>query len=160
VHSALQSIRTGERGQADVWREQRIAAPAEPPNQRRPRPDLAVPRDHDPGRYAGDDCGARVLLERSRAGADGGVSRVLFAARSAVPKFTTLYEIGATLAAKKPKLVELARLLDDREKFIVPDGSIEFTGLREGIETRNLDFAYSDEVAVLKGISVRFAKVR
>ncbi|MBP1684716.1 MAG: msbA [Deltaproteobacteria bacterium] len=81
-----------------------------------------------------------------------------FAARSAVPKFTTLYEIGATLAAKKPKLVELARLLDDREKFIVPDGAIEFTGLREGIETRNLDFAYSDEVAVLKGISVRFAK--
>ncbi|MFN8625048.1 MAG: ABC transporter ATP-binding protein [Candidatus Binatia bacterium] len=81
-----------------------------------------------------------------------------FAARAAVPKFTTLYEIRATLAAKKPKLAELARLLDDREKFIVPDGAVEFTGLQDGIETGNLNFAYRDEVAVLNGISVRFAR--
>jgi len=81
-----------------------------------------------------------------------------FAARSAVPKFTTLYEIGVTLAGKRPKLAELARLLDDREKFIVPDGAIEFTGLRDGIETRHLSFGYREDVTVLRDISVRFAK--
>jgi len=81
-----------------------------------------------------------------------------YAARSAVPKFSSLYEIGVTLAAKTPKLAELARVLDDEEKFIVPDGPVELPGFHQAIEVRDLRFAYRDDVPVLKGLSVTFSK--
>jgi len=81
-----------------------------------------------------------------------------FAVRAALPKFTSLYDIRMTLAAKKPRLADLATLLEDEGKFVVHEGSVEVGGLREGIEIRNLRFGYRDAVPVLDGISVVFRK--
>jgi subfamily B ATP-binding cassette protein MsbA len=83
-----------------------------------------------------------------------------YAARAAVPKFASLYEIRATVAARTPRLAELARLLDDDEKFIVADGHVEFSGLGESIEIRNLHFAYRDGLPVLKGLNVTISRGR
>ncbi len=81
-----------------------------------------------------------------------------FAVRAALPKFTSLYEIGVTLAAKKPKLADLATLLDDEGKFIVNDGTQSLDNFDNAIELRDLRFGYRDEVTVLDGISTSFRK--
>lgn len=81
-----------------------------------------------------------------------------FAVRSALPRFTALYEIRVALAAKRAKLTDLAALLDDEGKFLVRDGSVEFEALREGIAVRDLRFGYRDGVTVLDGIHIAFPK--
>ncbi len=81
-----------------------------------------------------------------------------FAVRAALPRFMGLYEVLVAVAAKRPKLAELARLLDDGEKHIVPGGSIPFGGLERGISVHDLRFEYLPGVPVLDGVTAEFPK--
>ncbi len=76
-----------------------------------------------------------------------------FAARAAVPKFTALQEARVALAAKKPKLAELGRLLDDDAKYVVPDGAVSFSGLERDIRLQDLHFGYPGGAPVLRGVT-------
>ena len=77
-----------------------------------------------------------------------------YAARGAVPRFAALYEIGNTVAARQPRLRELATLLDDDDKGYVPEGTREWQGLREGISIRDLRFTYREAPPALDGLTL------
>jgi subfamily B ATP-binding cassette protein MsbA len=79
-----------------------------------------------------------------------------FAARAAMPMFTGLQTARAAIAAKKPRIAALTRLLDDGDKFSVADGSVDFTGLQRSIVVRDLHFGYADDRPVLKGVNATF----
>lgn len=104
-------------------------------------------------------------LAASIAGDDGaerlaGFLVFFYVVRLALPRLTALQERLTTLAMRGPRLGELGRLLDDSDKYIVPDGGVPFTGLRDAIEVRDLSFEYVPGVPVLRGVSARFGHGR
>ncbi|MFA5336716.1 MAG: ABC transporter ATP-binding protein [Candidatus Omnitrophota bacterium] len=61
--------------------------------------------------------------------------------------------IKNSLATISGPVSEIKKIFDDEGKFFVVDGEREFTGLKNGIELRNLTFSYVDNVQVLKNFS-------
>ncbi len=55
-------------------------------------------------------------------------------------------------------LYEVQEILNDKDKFFITSGDKEFTGLKEGIEVKNLFFSYTPDTSVLKGISLYIKK--
>ncbi len=82
----------------------------------------------------------------------------LFAVRTALPRFTGLYEILVGISGKRARLADLSALLDDGDKCMVPDGTREFDGLREAVTVRDLRFGYRPDALVLHGIDAVFRK--
>jgi subfamily B ATP-binding cassette protein MsbA len=56
------------------------------------------------------------------------------------------------------RLEELENVLDDKEKFIFNGGNTKFTGLKSGIEIKNLKFGYVDDRLVLNDVSFEIKK--
>ena len=62
--------------------------------------------------------------------------------------------IQASLAAVKGPISEILKIFDDREKYFVPDGTLNFEGLKDRIEFHHLNFSYPKGVQVLKDLSL------
>ncbi len=77
----------------------------------------------------------------------------LLIVQQALPDYKYVSMFRLKIAEEWPRLRALARLYSDEEKFIVPSGSRPFTGLREGIEIRNLTFRYDERGVALESVS-------
>ena len=72
--------------------------------------------------------------------------------------FAVFNQIALALAQQKPKLEEVVKILDDRDKFFVLGGSKKFTGLKKEIIIKNLSFSYIEGLEVLKDINLAIKK--
>jgi subfamily B ATP-binding cassette protein MsbA len=77
----------------------------------------------------------------------------LLVVRRAVPTLGFVTNLRLRLSQAQPSLRRLAEVFDDDGKCFVSSGPREFQGLRQGIEFRNLSFAYTDDLPVLRGLS-------
>lgn len=69
-----------------------------------------------------------------------------------------LGRFNASLAALHGPIAEVLRLLEDKDKFQVPDGDRPFPGIKERIEFKSLDFTFPNGARVLEGISFSVEK--
>lgn len=69
-----------------------------------------------------------------------------------------LGRFNASLAALHGPIAEVLRLLEDKDKFQVPDGDLSFPGIRERIEFKSLDFTFPNGARVLEDISFSVEK--
>jgi subfamily B ATP-binding cassette protein MsbA len=81
-----------------------------------------------------------------------------YAARKSLPMFNVFNEIRAAFAQSKPPLRELSKVLDDKDKFFISEGTKEFTGLNKHIELNHLDFSYIKEHQILKDVTFSIEK--
>lgn len=81
-----------------------------------------------------------------------------YAARRSLPMFNIFNEIKISFAQAKPPLKEIAKILDDKDKFFVIEGNKIFEGLKDRIDFVRLNFSYIPEVQVLKEISLSIEK--
>jgi len=75
--------------------------------------------------------------------------------RRAMSSFGQLQRIPAEWEHRREDLTRLFSTLDERGKFVVPEGSREFERLGSGIEACDLTFAYADKAPVLRNVSLR-----
>ncbi len=76
-----------------------------------------------------------------------------YAASGMLPHFAELGKAGLSLTEYAVPVSELLRMFDDEGKFIIPQGSKEFMGLKRGIAFHNLTFGYQPDQEVLKELS-------
>lgn len=71
---------------------------------------------------------------------------------------TILSNFFASLATVSAPINAIYKILDKKDKFIIDDGTQEFTGLKKGIELKDLSFSYLRERQVLRGVSFSIEK--
>ncbi len=81
-----------------------------------------------------------------------------YIARLSLPGFNAINQFRVNLNISSARIEKILEVLDDEKKFILSDGTREFTGIGSGIEVRGLDFSYDGRNMVLKGISLVFNK--
>lgn len=78
---------------------------------------------------------------------------VFFILRRAGGHFKVLSDSRLTLAKQEPKIVRVAEVFDDKNKFCVKGGQRNFSHLKENIKFKNLNFSYVKGREILKGIT-------
>ena len=78
--------------------------------------------------------------------------------RKASQNFGVFNRLQSALAGIRGPLREIQNILDDREKFFVPEGRITFSGLKEKIEFKNLSFSYEENSTALRQLNFTIAK--
>ncbi len=78
--------------------------------------------------------------------------------RRATAPFAKLNQFRGVLARAEGEINTLFGILDSRDKFLVPEGELIFSGLKDGIRFKNVNFSYTQRVSVLKDISFRIEK--
>lgn len=79
--------------------------------------------------------------------------------RMAMPNFGAISNFRISLATAEAQIERLREMLErDDNKYRVPGGPKEFEGLREGIDFKNLSFAYRGQYEVLRGVNFKIAK--
>lgn len=66
--------------------------------------------------------------------------------------------IKTSLARVSGPISDINNILSDKDKFFIPSGKRNFSGLKGEIEFKNLTFSYSQERQVLKGINFSIEK--
>ena len=67
-------------------------------------------------------------------------------------------EIKSLLAQAKGTAEHVIKIFDDKDKFIVPDGNIQCSGIKNRIEFKNLDFGYIHGQSVLQNLNLTIPK--
>jgi len=80
--------------------------------------------------------------------------------RRAMSSFSTIQKLPGNWKKTVYRVELLFRALAEDEKFVVPDGTREFGGLRRGITVRDLDFGYHRKGKVLQGVSLEIPRGR
>jgi len=78
--------------------------------------------------------------------------------RRASQNFGVFSQIQTTLASLRGPLREIQAILDNQDKFFVPDGTKVFVGLNDKIEIKNLSFDYSESHRAITNLSFSVAK--
>ncbi len=73
--------------------------------------------------------------------------------RRALPIFGSLNASRSFFAKLEAPLKELAKVLDDQDKFFVVAGKRKFEGIQNKIEFNHLNFSYLEDIPVLKDVS-------
>lgn len=84
----------------------------------------------------------------------------VYLVRKASTALSILGRVKANLAVAYGPIMEVLQLLDDGDKAFVPDGTEQFSGLRDKIEFRKLTYAYPGKEPVLRDISFSVDKGR
>lgn len=61
-----------------------------------------------------------------------------------------------TVTGVRGQIVEISKIMNDEDKYIVSDGSQEFSGIKESIEVVNLNFNYPDREINLRNLNLSF----
>ncbi|CAN0597871.1 unnamed protein product, partial [Laminaria digitata] len=77
----------------------------------------------------------------------------LIVARRTLPVFESFGHIRVGLGDVRPRLDTLSALLNDDDKFLVPNGTHQMGPLEQGITLKDLHFQYAHEAQVLRGLS-------
>lgn len=67
--------------------------------------------------------------------------------------FAMFHRFRTVLAEAGGPILELKKVLSDHGKYVVPDGTIEFTGLTQALSFRHLSFAYHPDRPILRDVS-------
>lgn len=81
-----------------------------------------------------------------------------FLIRISMPAFNTLNNFRIQIARITGPISEISKILDDKDKFVVPEGRRIFEGLQKSIEFNNLSFSYGEGIKVLKNINFAIEK--
>ncbi|RJP28119.1 MAG: ABC transporter ATP-binding protein [Candidatus Omnitrophota bacterium] len=84
----------------------------------------------------------------------------LYLLKRSAHMFGSLNSLLATLAKVEGPIKEILKMFNDEEKHFVRDGKVDFPGLIDKIEFKDLRFSYGRESEVLKGISISLEKGR
>jgi len=79
-------------------------------------------------------------------------------ARRSIPLFAALNQYRARFAQAEAPVRRVWKVLDDKNKFFVQEGNRVFTGLKNEIEFRHLNFSYFHHTTVLKNLSFSIPK--
>ena len=97
--------------------------------------------------------GSVILLSGGFTPGDlGRFAAFLLLIQQGFPDASALSSFGLRLAEQLPRLQAVALLFADEDKHAVTSGSIEFQGLEREIRVRDLSFAYTPGVPVLRGV--------
>ena len=77
----------------------------------------------------------------------------LYVASRTVPLFKLFNTVWVVISEMSPPILEVLQLFRDEGKHIVVGGKRELTGLRQGLDFRQLTFAYEGRDPVLRGVS-------
>lgn len=78
--------------------------------------------------------------------------------RRASTNLTIFGNVIVSFAGITGPIHEISRVLDSKDKYVVPDGRVEFVGLKSKIEVKDLHYAFPHGSPVLKGIRTSFVK--
>lgn len=81
-----------------------------------------------------------------------------YALRRAVVSFGVVNHAKASLATVSGPISDIEEIFHDREKFIVPDGDLEFSEIRDRIEFKELSHSYIDGRLILDRVSFSVAR--
>ncbi len=98
------------------------------------------------------------LLIRRQVGNIAGFLVFFFVLRRSMMVFGFYNRFQVSLAAVRGPILEIMGVLDDHEKYFVPDGQKEFTGLRRAIEFHHLNFSYPNGIQVLRDVTFSIEK--
>ncbi len=98
------------------------------------------------------------MIVKEKAGEISSYLIYFFLLKRASGFFGSFTNVEASLATVSGQISSLFRVLDNENKFFIPQGTREFTGLKEKIEINHLNFAYNEGTPVLKDISLHIDK--
>lgn len=81
-----------------------------------------------------------------------------YLANRSVPVFSVFNTFKMSLAGLEGPIRQIEEILDDKGKFIIPEGNCQFQGLKNSIEFRSLNFEYVKKVPVLRNINTTLEK--
>lgn len=81
-----------------------------------------------------------------------------YLANRSVPVFSVFNNFRMSLAGLEGPIRQIEEILDDKDKHIMPEGTLAFNGLKEAIEFRGLNFEYVKKVPVLRNINASLEK--
>ena len=82
----------------------------------------------------------------------------LYVASRTVPLFKVFNTAWVVISEITPPIQEVLRLFGDKKKYMVAGGSVQFAGLQEHIEFRDLTYAYEGRSEILQRVSFRIPK--
>ena len=98
------------------------------------------------------------LLFRERAGEISGYMVFFLVLKRSITSFGFFNDFIAHISAVMGPISEVLTIFDDKDKFFIPNGRVNFTGLRENIELCDLNFSYSEGRQVLRGVTLSIEK--
>ena len=101
-----------------------------------------------------------VLMGSADTGAVSKTIVFFFIMRRAMGSFSDLLNFPSEWSNVRRHVEKMQKVLDGRDKYIVPDGSLRFEGLTDHIVFENLHFAYARKGEVLHGVTFRIRKGR
>ena len=78
--------------------------------------------------------------------------------RKSAPLFNSINIFKADIAKSRGALNNVMQILNDKDKFFIKEGTLEFRGLQTEIEFKNLNFNYVKNIHILKNISIVIKK--
>jgi len=78
--------------------------------------------------------------------------------KRAQSSFSAYNNLKARLAQVSGPITAVIKVFDNNEKFIIPEGKLNFAGLKDKIEFKDLSFSYVQHTPVLYNISLCFEK--
>ncbi|MDD5070941.1 MAG: ABC transporter ATP-binding protein [Candidatus Omnitrophica bacterium] len=82
----------------------------------------------------------------------------LLIAHRCSPFFSRINQQRANIAQREADIKRVLSIFEDKQKFIIKDGSKNFKGFKEKIIFKNLNFSYNDEIPILKNVSFSINK--
>lgn len=98
------------------------------------------------------------LLFKHQVGDIAGFLVFLFVLKRCMWSFGFLNQFQISLAAARGPILEIMKVLDDDEKYFVPDGNQEFKEFKKAIEFHHINFSYSRGVEALKNLNLSIEK--
>jgi len=74
--------------------------------------------------------------------------------RHSTPLFSAIMQFKAQVAKIEGPMRKILKTFDDKDKPFIQGGQKEFAGLKEKIEIKNLNFSYTENIKVLKDVSL------
>lgn len=96
---------------------------------------------------------AFLVIKGGRSDAIASYLIYFYALRRATTTFGVLNHIRSLVAGLEGPMDQIRKILTPHPEYLVPNGRLEFKGLRKGIEFRNLSFSYPGGPVVLRDIS-------
>src|SRR3989339_282569 len=98
------------------------------------------------------------MVVKNKSGSVGGFLVFFYVIKKLQSVVGSLNNIKASLATVSGPMAEIVGILDDKDKFFVPEGKYNFTGLTRAIEFKQLNFSYKDGIRVIKDMTFSVEK--
>lgn len=94
-----------------------------------------------------------LMLSKGQKGALSNFLVFFYMLRRCAPLFNGFNNFKSYIAKIEGPIQNVSQIFDDKDKFFVPEGSVEFKGLKDRVEFKHLNFSYANGREVLKDVS-------